>query len=171
MRECENAAVRDLLPDLVAGAATGPGIEAARAHVASCEACRDEMALLASVRGAARVPRVDAARIAAAIPPYRAAPAWSRWATSPALRIAAAILLVAGAGSLFVDAPRRAAPDTADARPAMAAGAGELEVGTPLAELSEADLQSLLGELGDLEAVTSTDEDVVVIPAFDRNGA
>lgn len=175
MRECDNAAVRDLLPDLLGDAPGSPALSAARDHVASCEACRAELELLAAVRKAVPAPRVDPDRISAAIPAYRPAPRWQRVLHAPAFRLAAAIVLVAGLGSLFRDAPDRAAPDTADARPVAASAgagtAGELSVGAPLGDLSEADLRDLLSELGDLEAVTSTDADVVVIPALDRNGA
>lgn len=171
MHECDNAAVRDLLPDLL-GDARGAALSAARDHVASCEACRAELELLAAVRKAVPAPRVDPDRIAAAIPAYRPVPRWERVLHAPAFRLAAAIVLVAGLGSLVRHAPDRATPDTADARPASAsAAAGELSVGAPLGELSEADLRDLLSELGHLEAVTSTDADVVVIPAVDRNGA
>lgn len=170
MRECDNAAVRDQLPDLL-GDERSPALAAARAHVAGCESCRTELALLATARAVVPARPVDVARIAAAIPAYRPAPRWRRAAEAPAFRMAAAILLVVGLGSLVANAPRRAAPDTADVRPAAAGSPGELEVGASLGELSDAELRDLLDEMGELDAVTSTEADVVVIPAVDRNGA
>lgn len=170
MRECDNAAMRDLLPDLLGDQPGRPELAAARRHVAECDACRAELALLASVRGAMRTPTFDAGAIAARIPAYRPAPRWQTVVRAPAFRMAAAILLVVGIGTLMPDSPERAGPDTASARP-VAAVPGELGVGTPLGELSEADLQRLVDEMGDLEAVTSTDADVVVYPAVDRIGS
>ena len=170
MRECDNAEMRDLLPDLLGDMPGRPELAAARRHVAECEACRAELALLESVRRAVPAPAIDAAPIAARIPAYRPAPRWQGVIRAPAFRMAAAILLVVGIGTLTSDAPDRGAPDTADARP-VAAVPGELGVGTPLGELSEADLQRLVDEMGELEAVTSTDADVVVYPAVDRIGS
>lgn len=170
MRECDNAAMRDLLPDLLGDQPGRPELAAARRHVTDCDACRAELALLASVRSAVRTPAVDTAAIAARIPAYRPSSRWQGILRAPAFRMAAAILLVVGIGTLTSDAPERGAPDTADARP-VAAVPRELGVGTSLGELSEADLQRLVDEMGDLEAVTSTEADVVVIPAVDRAGS
>lgn len=170
MRECDNAVVRDLLPELLGDLPERAELAAARRHVAECEVCRSELALLESVRAAMPVPSVDVAAIAARIPAHRSAPRWQRVGRTPAFRVAAAILVAVGIGTLTSDAPDRGMPDTAEARP-VASVAGELGVGTPLGELSEADLQRLLDEMGDLEAVTSTESDVVVIPAVDRSGS
>jgi hypothetical protein len=46
-----------------------------------------------------------------------------------------------------------------------------MALGTPLGDLDEEDLQALLSTLGELDAVTSTEADMVVLPALDRNGA
>jgi anti-sigma factor RsiW len=75
MRECHDADVRDLLPELVRGT-LGP-TERARvaAHVAGCASCRAEVALLGDVRALHPLPPVNAARIVAALPRSPRAPA------------------------------------------------------------------------------------------------
>lgn len=69
MTECDNAEMRDLLPDLVNDALSSDERERVREHVASCGACSDEEILLRSMRAARPVaPRVDVARIVRALP-------------------------------------------------------------------------------------------------------
>lgn len=108
MTDCQRGDVRDLLPDLLhdrLDAATRAEVER---HVARCAACTGELALLRAMRGAlTRAPRVDAARIAAAIGSAGVAPGappvpvadvrhgarWRRWRAVAG--IAAAALAVA----------------------------------------------------------------------------
>lgn len=170
MTECANAEIRDLLPELLASNGTRADLAHVRSHVAACDACRSELALLRSVRSAVRAPAVDAGRIAAAIPPYRAASPWQRMARPAAVRIAATVVLVAGLGALIRGAPGRGGADTA-AVVAAAAPPTEIAISATLSDLTDAQLQDLLRELGELEAVTPTDADVIVVPSFDRNGA
>jgi hypothetical protein len=93
--------MKDRLPELLWDEG---GDEAVRAHVAQCESCARDLALLHEVRAITVTPSLDTARIAAAIPAYRA-PAWRRAVDSPALRIAAVIVLVAGGATLLQTAP------------------------------------------------------------------
>lgn len=167
MRECDNDAMRDRLPDLLQDARAGDAsLAAVRAHVDVCDACGAELALLSAVRDAAAAPAVNVARIAGGIPPYQ--PAVRRWAPRPALRVAAAVLLVAGLGSVMTRGPGLPEPDTTIARATVAP---ELPLGVPLGELSDAELRRLLSEMGDMEAVTPVESDVIVTPALDRTGA
>jgi hypothetical protein len=85
-------------------------------------------------------------------------------------RMAAVIVLVAGAAT--VGRQIASAPTEVDTMFTMhdAQPTSELTVGT-LNDLSDADLEHLLEDLGDLEAVPPTEEDVVVLPALDRSGA
>ena len=100
MTECPNGALRDLLPELVHGRLSPAVRREVEAHVASCAECAAELALLRGLRASmARVPHVDPARIAAAIPAYRppVRHAWGGW------RAAAAIMaIVAGGTSVAV---------------------------------------------------------------------
>jgi hypothetical protein len=169
MRECGNGEMRDLLPDLLGDASGRAELAAARAHVSECESCREELAFLRDARRLVPTPRVDVPRIAAAIPPYRPVSAWGRVSRSPLARIAAVIVLVVGVatvGRQVATAPTH--PDTMVAVQ-QPQPTSELTVGT-LNDLSDSDLENFLEDLGDLEAVPSTEEDVVVLPALDRSG-
>jgi anti-sigma factor RsiW len=75
MTDCPNGEMRDRLPDLLHGRLTPAEQEVVEAHVRGCADCRDELALLRSLSASLRrVPRVDVAAVAAAIPAYRRAP-------------------------------------------------------------------------------------------------
>lgn len=167
MRDCPNVEMRELLPDLLHGQLDGRTRAAVEAHVAGCADCARELALLEHVRKLGRAPAIDAARIAARLPAYRATPLWRRSLAAPAIRVAAALLLVAGGISLA--AKRKPEPRTAVATPDSVAGPTtqvaaaaptELPVGEPLTDLTESDLHSLIEELGEIDAVTPAEADV-----------
>ena len=105
MNDCQNAEMRDQLPDLLHERLDAAARATVMAHVASCADCRDELALLRVAHGTLikATPRVDLNFIVEALPKSRPRartlsaprrPMWSDW------RIAAAgVLLVAGASS------------------------------------------------------------------------
>lgn len=96
MIDCPSGDIRDLLPDLLHGRLDAAERERVEAHVAGCEPCRDELALLRDLRTTMRrAPAMDATAIAAAIAPYRA-PVRRSWAT---WRAAAAIATIAIGGT------------------------------------------------------------------------
>lgn len=69
MRDCENAEMRDLLPELLHARLGGAERAAVERHVAACEDCAAELALLRRVQSSlARAPAVDVSRIVAALP-------------------------------------------------------------------------------------------------------
>jgi anti-sigma factor RsiW len=178
MTDCPNGEVRDLLPDFLHDRLPPDVRREVEAHVAGCEECRAELALLGAMRSTLRrAPRVDVAAIAAAIPPYRA-PArrsWGGW------RAAAAVLLVAGGTSVAVlqsrDSVVEPVPDTTTAvairaadsvptatsapqvdTPAPAQASHELALGTAaVTDLDDGELSSLLSELSTLDALPSAD--------------
>jgi anti-sigma factor RsiW len=123
MSDCLSAEMRDALPDLIHGSLDPTKLAEVEAHVASCDQCAAELELLrAVVASSPAAPPMDVRRIVAALPvaakrgfllhrgngePASAAPSpvtrsqsvWSR----PALRIAAAVAVVAAGGlSLLV---------------------------------------------------------------------
>jgi predicted anti-sigma-YlaC factor YlaD len=171
MRDCDDVAMRDRLPELLleGEAASSGRLGPVRAHVEVCAACRAELAMLARVRSIAATPEINVARLAAHIRPYRATSQWRRMAGSTAFRIAASVVLVIGLGTVVPRGLDRSAPDSASGR--TNATPSEMALGTPLGDLDEEDLQALLSTLGELDAVTSTEADMVVLPALDRNGA
>jgi hypothetical protein len=197
MRDCANARMKDLLPDLLHDRLPAAVRAEVRAHVDACADCRLELELLRRVRAAVIVPRVDAQRIAAVIPPYRVRPLWRRSVMeSPRLQLAAAILLLVGGATVLtlvgrgpasdrtavqppgIDAPPVAALPTAPATIGESSGAGrgsvtapvELAVGETFSDLNESELRALLDELGRFEAVTPSEAEVV-LPALGRSGS
>jgi anti-sigma factor RsiW len=97
MTDCPNGEIRDLLPDLLHGRLGADDRARVEQHVATCETCSEELALLRDLRATIRrAPAVDVAAIAAAIPAYRA-PArtrtWGSW------RAAAAVAAIAVGGT------------------------------------------------------------------------
>jgi anti-sigma factor RsiW len=191
MRDCANAKMRDLLPDLLHDRLPAAARAEVRAHVDACDACRVELELLVLVRAAIIAPPLDSSRIAASIPPYRTRSFWRRTVESTQLRAAAAILLVVGGGTLFALVARRPqAPDvpppvfvpsvpstaaTTDTSTGIASRAvgrvvsGELAVGETFQDLTESELRALLDDLANLEAVTPAEDDVI-LPALGRSG-
>ena len=131
MNDCVNTEARDALPDLLHGRLSELDTATMRAHVESCADCRAELAIMREARDSlAIVPRMSAAAIAAAIPPYagasvvRSAPTRaSNWNRPMTIRIAVATALVAIGGWAFSltrgnDAVRQTASTTAVTAPA-----------------------------------------------------
>lgn len=116
MTECDNATIRDVLPDFVAGMLPADEREHVQAHVTSCDACIDEVALLRAMLAARPVaPAIDVARIVSALPrastplrlvtdsaprdaSIRALPVRRSIARSPLVRMAAAVAVAAIGG-------------------------------------------------------------------------
>ena len=105
MNDCQNAEMRDQLPDLLHERLDAVARAAVMAHVDGCADCRDELELLQVARGAliSATPRIDLNFIIEALPkaaprartrsvPRR--PMWADWRIA-----AAAVLLVAGGSS------------------------------------------------------------------------
>src|SRR5687768_3992991 len=68
MRDCPEWEMRELLPDLLHERGPVEARERVRQHVASCDDCRAELALLAQIRAISVTPTVDTARIVSALP-------------------------------------------------------------------------------------------------------
>jgi len=68
MNECTNLEMRDALPDLARGTLSGSDLVRAETHLATCAACRAELALVRNAQAVlSAAPPVDTARIAAAV--------------------------------------------------------------------------------------------------------
>ncbi|HEU4995883.1 MAG TPA: zf-HC2 domain-containing protein [Gemmatimonadaceae bacterium] len=194
MRDCANVNVRELLPDLLHDRLPAAQRVEVERHVAACADCRSELAILRRILASAAAPRVDVVRIAAAIPPYRPVSAWRRATAAPQLRVAAAIVLLAGSWAVLWstrtpdDAGRRVAqtpiptpptvlvesiaPTPRVQRPPVGPSRGptELAVGDSFHDVSDSELRALLDELVSLEAVTPTEAEVE-LPSPGRSGA
>ncbi len=181
MIDCSNVEMRERLPELVHDALAPAERAAVLAHLATCAECSEELALLRDAERAmrsVRVPVVDTAAIVAALPRPRAvaAPRPLMRRSPTLLRLAAAISFIS-VGGISVAVARsymgEAAPSVVDsARASAAAPAGGpsiaanivepvaaasgdakvIAVHPSIAALDDADLESLLGELDDLEA-------------------
>ncbi|HMN07369.1 MAG TPA: zf-HC2 domain-containing protein [Gemmatimonadaceae bacterium] len=187
--DCSSIEMRELLPELLHDALPAPERERVEAHLAVCESCAAEFAVLRSARRAfagLRVPAVDTAGIVAALP-RPVAPAGRRpqpARRSPMLfRLAAAITFISLGGisvavvrSFLGDAPATAVDSVmawkddslsgmptlarADTPRAASRAYSGLAVHPSISDLGDADLESLLGELDQLEAAPLAEPEV-----------
>lgn len=212
MNDCQNAAIRDRLPELLHDRLDPVARTAVLAHVDGCGDCRSELELLRGVQTMliARTPRVDIQYVVGALPlasrrtasrPVARQRSWADW------RIAAAVTVLAvGGGSLAVvhrgsssiapvashalatpatSSPASVAqvPATAAAAPAAStvnaatstvATAGTATAGISMTgrldDLSDEQLQTLLEQVGDLQAVPITEPDPVAIQVESTSG-
>lgn len=194
MRDCADVTMRERLPDLIQDRLPVALRAEVHAHLNTCADCRAELTILQRVRATAVAPPVDTARIVAALPSYRAAAPWRRMARSPVLRVAAAIVLVAGGALLLTDrqpgveppivsrpvaaaqvpdsqqSPTDTARNAAEPRSPVQEAAAELAVGEMFDDLTDSELRTLLEALGTLQAVIPIETEVVA-PAVNREGA
>lgn len=195
MGDCPNVEMRELLPARVAQQLTPDERARVDAHVSTCDMCAFEMEILAAARAALRRPReIDVARISSAVAvatraprvsPVRRTQAWAGW------RAAASIALVAvGATSIAVYRRGEPAPAAGVAAvspvnvstpttptpvsgtitpstsgPSTAVASRGLAVAGGLSDLTDSDLESLLGEIGGLDAANVAEPEEM-IPAF-----
>lgn len=152
MRDCPNVEMRELLPDFAQGDLAARERSALTAHLERCDDCRAELRMIEQVRAALPAIPVDAARIARAIPPYRATPVWMRAFRSMPARIAAAAVILATSAVAARQAFEGSSPATPGAGNASQATI-EVGVSSPLADLSVGDLEMLVASLDELEAV------------------
>ncbi|MDB4908430.1 MAG: hypothetical protein JWO05_3214 [Gemmatimonadetes bacterium] len=194
MNDCPNGEIRDLLPDHLHARLDAASRAEVDAHLSGCVDCREELDLLRGLRGSFATPRVDVARIVAAIP--RAAvvkrPLVRRWQ----LAAAAAILVVGGASLLSL--PQRdqliSPPETtrvadmspvarvADSAPVAsessivtatgrATPVTELAMSDDMSDLSAAEMKSLLADISKLDATPLSEPGVVVPAPIGQGGA
>lgn len=185
MTECSRADIRDRLPDWVHGTLGAQPTAEVAAHLGECALCRAEVALLRDARSAleAAAPRVDTARVAAALatakrharPRSRPASAWRSAVGVMALAASLVAVAVLSVRSPRTTAPRqrgleeRSAPEHS---PTAAAERGArtpspttgMPAARPRAELSLAgagelgddDLRTLLAHLEAIDAMPET---------------
>lgn len=168
MRDCSNGEVRDRLPELMHDRLEGEALAVVQTHVAACADCQAELALLKQIRGAAVAPRVDTSRIVAALPRYRAMPAWRRAMGSAQLRAAAAAVVLLIGGYAVVDRDRTDDSRRTPAAAAPAAAGQELAIGDSFQDLTDSDLAAVIENLGTLEAVTPEAAEEPLLPISDN---
>jgi anti-sigma factor RsiW len=199
MTDCGNADVRDQLPDLVNGSLEPVARRAAEAHVRSCPDCSAEVELIRAARAVlGRGPKVDVAAITRAVASARhSAPRASPWRGARWTRAAAAAFLVVGAASAamvaggVLETGLRRGPDASGrsgatisvaqdqpanvgggTTPLAAAGAGpEVALAAGVQFLSDAELESLLGEIDDLDGLPAEEPPPLLPALLDEGGA
>lgn len=195
MRDCADGAMRDLLPLYVRGKLSTPDQGRVESHVGSCADCAAEVDLLRAVSRAYPAPAVDVASIAARMPSRRTVRAAIPFHRQPLWRAAASLtLFIAGTATvLLVRGREPAVPQVGLMQPtahqgssaaettlAMAAVTGNasprsgalLSLGTELSDLTESQLESLLGSLDGLDLRPQADPMTIATPIIqDRTQA
>jgi anti-sigma factor RsiW len=191
MIDCPNGEIRDRLPDFVHDQLDPPARAEVSAHLAACAACAAEVTLLRELRARLRAaPPVDVGRIVAALPRSTG----SRGSATASAgdrrqrfdwRIAAAVAALAvGGGSAAVwnlwapnERPANVAVDAPVPPPGERAervervAAADLTIDADLAEVSVAELESLLEELESFDGLPAREpEPLLPSPGNEGNG-
>ena len=157
MTDCPNVAMRELLPELLHDALSATDRVAVEAHLASCEDCAAELALLRAAQrtmAGVRVPAFDTAAITfVSLGGMSLAVARSYFGSSP-VAIVDSALTGEGPSPVAQQAALDAAPALASADTPVSSGsaASGPSVHTALGDLNDAELESLLSQLDQLEA-------------------
>ena len=181
MTDCPNAEVRDLLPELAAGTLAPDVLAMVETHLAGCAECREELELLEAIRRTfARPVAVDVGRIAAAL--TAALPAANAVGTPGTVgqgfraarwQVAAVVSLFA-VGAASVWAIRQGDPGSAVGIDSMSSVAAVEEqavtLGHRLGDLSDQDLEALLGALDGIEALPALDPAPIIAPLGGGDG-
>jgi len=186
MNECIARDIQEVLPDLLHSALPADQRERVEQHLAACDSCREELAVLRAVKDAAVfAPAIDAARISQLIPPYRAilpTPAPKRTRVSQWLVAATAAILIIGGGSVVLNrgsttpdvvavVPPPAevgptvspeAPPAATSTVAQPAATHTFALASDVASLSDGDLVQLMNDMDDFDALPAADPDPVI---------
>lgn len=191
MTDCPDGLMRDLLPEYAHGVLREEDAARVAAHVATCEACRAELALLTQVRTglALGVPRVNAVTIVSALPPPLATPATvralpRRWMPQHVWQYATAagLVLAVGGGIVWRSTPETAREPQADSTVARGAAAEStqasralladdgLTFGGGLSDLSLDDLQTLMGQVDSVRTLPSKDPESVTLVIANNEG-
>lgn len=203
MTDCPNGDIRDLLPELLNGRLAPQARAKVEAHLQSCGDCRDELELLGGMRRSMhRAPAVAVADIVSVLPAYRAPTVrlGRGWRIAAALLLIAGggtSIVVARNDRILGDDSARVAvtpvvPSGATAAvPVPAAGQPPVPVSHPsrgtaaprelavaitsVGDLTDAELDALVSDLGSLDAVTPPDVEqpaaISPIPPSSPSGA
>lgn len=166
MNNCADREIREMLPDLLHRTLRSEDRERVELHVATCETCREDLAVLRAVKDAAVfAPAIDVGQIVSRIPPYAPipairAPARSRVTTW--LVAATAAVLVVGGGSLLLNGTSEPQKAVAVVGPAAVAPAHTFALAADVASLSDGDLVQLMNEMDDFDALPAVEPDPVI---------
>jgi predicted anti-sigma-YlaC factor YlaD len=167
MNECTENEIREMLPDLLHRTLAADTRARVEAHVASCEQCREELAVLRTVMSAAVfAPVINVDQVMRRIPPYQTiVPVVERPMTTRVVSwIVAASMAIAviGGGSLIlarrdvVTVPSQGAVTSAEPR------AHALALAADVGGLSDGNLEQLMTEMAQFDALPATEADPVI---------
>ena len=192
MNNCMETEIQEKLPDLLHGTLAADTRARVEAHVASCEQCREELAVLRTVKSAAVfAPVINVDQVVRRIPPYqKIVPAVERPATTRVVSwLVAATMAIAliGGGSLVlarrevppavvitdprVSNPSPTAPEpsgvpaSGSREPAVVAVAPHthaLALAADVGDLSDGNLEQLMTEMAQFDALPATEADPVI---------
>jgi len=177
MRDCPDGSMRDLLPLHVSGRLAAADHATVEAHVRGCVDCTAEVALLRVVSQAYPAHAVDVSAIVARLPvparartriPFHRQPIWRVAATFTLFIVGTATVMVvrgptAQAPGTAVGTSVPAAPETTLAGATSRASA-LLSLGTDFSDLSDSQLESLLGSLDGLDPRPQADPMTIATP-------
>jgi anti-sigma factor RsiW len=182
MTDCTNVEIRELLPEYLGGTLSDARRREVSEHIATCQACTDELALLALVREAytEATPAVNVSAIVAALPKKAPRPAIRSWRRTQAFQIAAAASFIALGGislavarSFFNGGSTVAQIDTAVVpnSTSVNAEAPAISFAGGVSDLGDEDLEALLTALETIEALPVTETSDPPLTGSGRQGS
>jgi hypothetical protein len=194
MNNCMETEIQEMLPDLLHGTLAADARARVETHVASCEQCREELAVLRTVKSAAVfAPAINVDQVVRRIPPYqKIVPAVERPATTRVVSwLVAATMAIAliGGGSLVlarrdvptavsITDPQVSIPSPAAPEPTSVAESGSqpqpatvaavtphthaLALAADVGGLSDGNLEQLMTEMAQFDALPATEADPVI---------
>jgi anti-sigma factor RsiW len=167
MNECTQNEIQEMLPDLLHRTLAADTRARVEAHVASCEQCREELKVLRTVKSAAVfAPVINVDEVVRQIPPYQAiVPVVERPMTTRVvswLVAASMAIAVIGGGSLIL-----ARRDVVSIPPAVVTtpprtSTPALALAADVGGLSDGNLELLMTEMAQFDALPATEADPVM---------
>ena len=187
MNNCTNSAIRDMLPDLEHAKLSTHVRQTVEEHLAGCESCREELRVIRTVRTATVfAPSINVDRVVRQLPPYRMpvpgkeAPARARVAQWLVAATVGVLLIVGGTllkNRQESESPNRVGTAPLDSQTMIAESAPPVpDIGRVLSqpahtpalalvadvqELSDGNLQQLMSELDDFDALPNSEPEPV----------
>jgi putative zinc finger protein len=167
MNKCTESEIQEMLPDLLHRALAVDARDRVEAHVATCEQCREDLAVLRTVNGAAVfTPKIDVDRVVGRILPYQTIiPATERPARTRVVSwlVAATLaIVVAGGGSLLLMQPKSGARAVAVDAPVSGVHTYALALAADVDGLSDGSLVQLMDEMNHFDALPVSEPDPVI---------
>lgn len=176
MSDCPNVEIRELLPDYLGGRLSDVRRSEVSSHLASCQDCAEELALLQLVRQAyeATTPAVNVSAIVGALPRKAARPVIRSWRRGHAFQIAAAVSFIALGGMSLAVARSffTVSPDSAQVDSVIAFNAETpISFAGGVSDLGDEDLEALISALESIEALPVAEPSELPLSGTGRQGS